>query len=108
MAIPSDNESWLIDFDAEVIERESKVGIEALTNKERLVYCLWIADYCMRNAGDLLQAHLLYSDWQSEGSKLAGELGLANTLKLFSLSRSVFEESYSVLFETVCDEIKHV
>jgi hypothetical protein len=36
-----------------VICKKTHVGLENLTPWERLVYCLWVADYGMRNAGDL-------------------------------------------------------
>ena len=50
--------------------------MRALSPVERLVYCLWVADYGMRNAGDLDTARDLYPDFQREAVELARELGM--------------------------------
>ena len=53
MTVPSENETWLIEAGDEVIQKMAASGSDGLSLWERLVYCLWVADYGMRNAGDL-------------------------------------------------------
>ncbi|WP_332770517.1 hypothetical protein [Phenylobacterium sp.] len=48
-----DNETWLIDTGHDVIEKKAATGPASLNPRERLIYCLWVADYGMKNAGDL-------------------------------------------------------
>ena len=106
MGMPSDNEDWLIEFGHEVIEKKAKIGTAGLSDKERLVYSLWVSDYCMRNAGDLEQAAALYKNWQSDGLKSASNLRLPRSAELFSLPPPDFEAGYLSRFEAVCDEIR--
>ena len=49
----TDNETWIIEAGDAVIQKEARLGIGRLTPWEALVYCVWVADYGMRNAGDL-------------------------------------------------------
>jgi hypothetical protein len=65
MAGNSDNETWLVETGDEIIQKKADSGAESLTPWQRLVYCLWVADYGMRNAGDLDTAKEIYSDFQS-------------------------------------------
>ena len=68
-----------------VIAKRTALGDSALSPLERLIYCVWVADYGMRNAGDLETACDLYPDFQREAAHLAGELGLGFTHGTFSL-----------------------
>ena len=52
MSAVTENESWVVDRGALVIEKKAQSGADSLNEWERLVYCLWLADYMMRNAGD--------------------------------------------------------
>jgi hypothetical protein len=56
-----DNETWLLDAGDEVIQAKAAHGIDSLSARDRLIYCLWVADYAMRNAGDLSTASDLYA-----------------------------------------------
>ena len=77
MTIKPDNETRLIEEAGDaVINKEAAQGFEALTPFERLIYCVWIADYGMRNAGDLVTAADLYPPFQDDARRLAGALGL--------------------------------
>jgi hypothetical protein len=107
MPIPTDNENWIIDIAAEIIQRKANAGFENLSAKEKLIYCLWIADYGMRNAGDLQTAHDLFPSFQSEGRRIADELFLSITSKAFSLSQLEFQKMYFELFDLICDEIQN-
>ena len=60
MAVPSDNETWVIEAGDTVIRKITCSSIECLSPWEMLVYCLWVADYGMRNAGDLDTAADVY------------------------------------------------
>jgi hypothetical protein len=106
MPVPSANENWLIDAGDVIIQKKVKVGALALTPPERLLYCLWVADYSMRNAGDLDSAADLYRDFQTEAVRLAQELRLPFVHDTFSLPKAIFEREYLARFERLCDEIR--
>jgi hypothetical protein len=101
------NETWIIKKGAEVIGKKSSSGQDSLTPSEKLIYCLWVADYSMRNAGSLESAFDLYSDFLVDGFRLANEIKLKRTIELFDLSRTEYEEKYFALFDVVCEELKN-
>lgn len=101
-----DNETWVIETGEEIIQKKSRSGIENLTPWETLVYCLWVADYGMRNAGDLDTAFNLYPTFQTDGYLNAKALALPITQNTFALAKLEFEKQYFGRFEAVCDEIK--
>lgn len=102
-----DNETWLVeDAGHAVIEKKAEHGHDALSSVERLIYCLWVADYGMRNAGDLLTADDLYPAFQAEGRRIAEELSLPHTLSAFALSRSDLERAYFQVFDSLCVELR--
>lgn len=103
---PSDNETWLIDAGDDVVQKEVERGRSALTAFERLVHCVWVADYSMRNAGDLLTASDLYAPFQEEAAQLANELDLARTRAAFSLPAGELERAYFEAFDDVCGELR--
>ncbi len=51
-------ETWVVGVGAFVIQQRTQ---RALKPVERLVYCVWAADYGMHNAGDLTPAADLYA-----------------------------------------------
>lgn len=106
MAAPSENENWVIEIGDVVIRKEAGSGAASLLPWEKLVHCLWVADYGMRNAGDLETAADVYSEFQSEGMRLATELSLTITREAFSLSTHDLENQYFDKFDTICEEIK--
>jgi hypothetical protein len=106
MSVPTDNETWIIDAGDAVIQKTASAGIESLSAVERLIYCLWVADYGMRNAGDLDTARDVYADFQIEGARLACELGLQTTQRAFALPTAELQRSFLASFEEICDEIR--
>lgn len=102
----SQNESWLVHAGGEVIGRRAKEGVAALSAREWLIYSLWVADYGMRNAGDLRQAHLLHPRWRQEAVEAARELSLSFTRRSFALPRWALRWLYFRRFERICDEIR--
>src|SRR5215470_9166888 len=106
MTAPTDNETWIIEAGDAVVEKEAHSGSGSLGPWERLVYCLWVADYGMRNAGDLNAAQDVHADFQSEGQQMAQELSLPLTHEAFSLPRSALEREYFIRFDRMCDEIR--
>jgi len=90
----------------EVIEKKAKGGLESLNSWERLVYCVYITDYMMRNAGDFANAAVMYPDFQKDGKRFAKELSLPATSEAFSLSERKLQREYFDRFEAICDEIK--
>ena len=101
-----DNETWIIERGGAVIERQVSDGVASLKPLDKLVYCLWVADYSMRNAGDLQTASDLYRPFQDEATRLSEELCLHVTRAAFSLRRSDLEKQYFHLFDHVCNEIR--
>jgi hypothetical protein len=106
MAVPIDNETWLIQAGDAVIQKRASQGLDSLGPWESLVYCLWVADYGMRNAGDLNAAHAVYADYQSEGRLIAEDMGLRLTQEAFSLSPRELEREYFNRFDQICHEIR--
>ncbi len=106
MRVPTDNEEWLIETGHKIIEKKAKQGALSLTPPERLIYCLWVADYGMRNAGDLETARDLYKNFRTEGRQLAAELRLPFFLETFSLPTTELEREYFARFDRLCDEIR--
>jgi hypothetical protein len=100
-----DNESWIIHAGDAVVQRRVSQGVTALIPLDRL-YCLWVADYSMRNAGDLHTANDLYAAFQDEAARLSQELGLPVTQSAFSLHRCDLEQRYFAIFDDVCNEIR--
>jgi len=107
MSVPSENENWIIEAGDGVIRKKAKDGISTLSTRERLIYCLWIADYCMRNAGDFANAPDLYPAFQQEAVFFATELSLWFTQESFSLAIPALQQQYFERFDRLCDEIKH-
>ncbi len=101
-----DNETWILDAGDAVIQKRAALGPAALQPLDSLIYCLWVADYGMRNAGDLGAAGDLYPDFQTEAANFAGELGLTTTRSAFALPRAELEQRYLQLFDAICDEIR--
>ena len=107
MALPTENETWIIEAGDVVIRKEVRSGLASLSPWGKLVYCLWVADYGMRNAGDLDTAADVYTDFHSEARRLAKQLSLRVTHKAFSLSRRALQQVYFEQFEAICDEIRN-
>jgi len=106
MALPSDNETWVIEKGDRIIQKKARSGFENLTPWESLVYCLWVADYGMRNAGDLETAKDIYADFQSIAQQAAKKLSLPLTHESFSMAQHTLEEKYFDRFDAICNEIK--
>ena len=106
MSEQEDNETWLIETGHDVIEKKANVGPGFLRPWERLVYCLWVADYGMRNAGDLEAAHDLHAAFHDEAKALAAGLSLPLTRAAFGLSQSDLQDRYFDLFDDVCVELR--
>ena len=102
----TENQSWVVDRGGDVVEKKAQTGVASLSDWERLVYCLWVTDYMMRNAGDFLNAEVMYPDFQTDATRFSKSLGLATTHALFSLSQRKLQRDYFDRFEAVCDEIK--
>jgi hypothetical protein len=72
----SEGESWLIDAGDTIIRRNAARGAGSVSRLDRPIYCVWVADYSMRNAGDLGIAYDLCRTFHEEGSQLSRDLGL--------------------------------
>lgn len=81
------NQSWVVEIGGRVIQKKVESGQASLNDWERLVYCLWIADYMMRNAGDFANAPDMYPSFQTDAKRLAKQLRLPVVHEAFSLSQ---------------------
>jgi hypothetical protein len=106
MAVVDDNETWIIEAGDAVIQKRAEQGDATLTSLERLIYCLWVADYGMRNAGDLAIAGDIYPAFQDEAARLSQALALPATRSTFGLHRSELERCYFQAFDLICTEIR--
>ncbi len=106
MSIPTENETWIIEAGDAIIQKMASAGIQGLSPMERLIYCVWVADYGMRNAGDLETARDVYADFQTEAARLASQLGLQTTQRTFALPTAELQRSFLASFEEICDEIR--
>jgi hypothetical protein len=106
MSFPSENENWIIEAGDAVIQKQSQGGPRSLAPWERLVYCLWVTDYGMRNAGDLEAARQICADFQGEAQRLAKDLSLLLTYEAFTLPPSTLQKEYFQRLDQVCDEIR--
>ncbi len=103
-----DNESWLLNRGGRVIEKMATENYSSLPPLDRLIYCLWAADYGMRNAGDLETAADLHPACLDDGKSAAQELNLPRSAAAFSLSPDELERAYFRLFDEVVSEIRAV
>ena len=108
MSDQTDNQTWIIDVGHDVIVKEDAQGKASLTTLERLIYCLWVADYGMNNGGDLETARDLHKSFQKEGAAAAKKLSLPLTHAAFCLPKAKLEARYFDLFEDMCREIRSV
>jgi hypothetical protein len=99
-------ETWIIESGDKVIEKKAAQGKQSLTQHEQLIYCVWVADYGMRNAGDLDTAVDLYPDFQREAALLAADLRLPCIRSAFELPTSELQKRYFDLFQAIVDELR--
>jgi hypothetical protein len=102
----TDNETWVIEAGDRVIQKKARAGVERLSPWEKLVYCLWVADYGMRNAGDLDTAAEVYPQFHLDAKRMAEALSLPISHEAFSLSQGDLEREYFDRFEAICIEIR--
>jgi hypothetical protein len=106
MSAVSENESWVVERGAVVIEKKAQSSVASLSAWEQLVYCLWVADYMMRNAGDFANAVDMNPDFQSYAKLFAEQLSLPATCDAFSFSQGKLQREYFERFEAICNEIR--
>ena len=107
MSAPSDDETWIIEAGDDAIQKKARDGVSSLSPVERLIYCLWVADYGMTNAGELNTAYDLYADFQTEGARLAKELSLQKTHAAFALPSAELQRQYFDRRDEICHEIRY-
>ena len=98
-------ETWIVEAGGDVVEKKSAGGLAVLTPLDRLIYCLWVADYGMRNAGDLVAASEMHATFQQEAASLALKLGLKHTHAAFSMPTKILESLYFELLSDIVVEL---
>lgn len=106
--IDIENDDWLLGVADLAIRAKYTIGIDSMGPLHRLIYCLWCADYGMRNAGDLATAADLYEHFHADARRAAAELNLPRTMHAFSLPIPELEAKYFDLFCGICDELRSV
>jgi hypothetical protein len=106
MTSVTENEDWIAERGGLMVEKKARSGLSSLNDWEHLVYCLWVADYMMRNAGDFANANDIYPQFQSQAAARARTLGLTLTARTFALPREQLQAEYLGRFEALCNEIK--
>ncbi len=101
-----DNETWVVEEGDRINQKKARLGVEGLTDWERLSYSLWVADYGMRNAGDLSTARDVFADFQSVALQSATKLSLPATYRAFVLAPDTLQSRYFNLFDAFCTEIR--
>jgi len=101
-----DNETWLLEAGHRFLEEDPTDGPDADEAIKRLIWCLWVADYGMRNAGDLETSRDLNASFKHQGHQSAKTLDLPRTSAAFALPDDEFEQNYFAFFDTICDEIR--
>src|SRR5882762_4858439 len=107
MSTHTENQTWVVQTGDRIIQKKAKAGVVSLSDWERLVYCLWLTDYMMRNAGDFANAVDMYPDFQTDAKRFANQLSLPATCEAFSLSQHELQRQYFERFEAICDEIRN-
>lgn len=98
------DQSWLIEEGDRIIEKKAEG--QPLSDWEWLVYCLWVADYGINNAGDLAVSGDIYPPFHQQGRELAEKLQLPHCQALFQLEREPLEQAYEERFAAVCQELR--
>jgi hypothetical protein len=101
-----DLRTWLLDEVGRIIEQQIAEGYPSLAARDRLIYCLWVADYGMCNAGDLATAADLHPTFRQDARSAALELGLPKTTVAFLLKSRKLQRRYFDLFNGVAAEIR--
>ncbi len=101
-----DDQTWLLEEGDRVITKKAAGTYSSLNPRDRLIYCLWVADYGMRNAGDLTTAADLHPAFLRDGQSAAQELGFPRSTAAFSLSSQELEERYFDLFGGIVAELR--
>ena len=100
------NETWLVAAAEGIRRKRMALGEASLAPRERLTYCLWVADQGMRNAGALAAARELHPAFLEEGRSAAERLGLSQVASAFSLSCDDLEQQYFSLFNGLATAIR--
>ena len=104
--VEEDNETWILETGHDIVGKKAVQGSSSLSPIECLTYCLWVADYGMRNAGDLTTAGDLNPSFLEDGKAAAEAVGLPQSIAAFSLPSGELERSYFDRFEELVDEIR--
>ncbi len=106
MSMELDNETWLIEFGDDVIEKKAEIGVKALTDYEKTVYCLWVIDYSIRNSGTLDSLEDIYPDAISEFESVASKNNWLSTFSIQEICNN--QEAYYNNFEELCNELRSI
>jgi hypothetical protein len=101
-----DRETWLLDEGDRVIRAEAENGAVSLPPRDRLIHSLWVADYGMRNAGDLDTAADVHPAFLAEGLAAATALGMPRATAAFSLPPGELEGRWFNLFDGLVNELR--
>lgn len=101
-----DNETWLLDEGDRVIGRRASGDPSSPTARDVLIHCLWVADYGMRNAGDLEAAADVHPAFMADGLAAARSIGLPQATAAFALPVADLERRWFDLFDSFVAEVR--
>ncbi|WP_086932991.1 hypothetical protein [Agarilytica rhodophyticola] len=107
-----DNETWILEVGDDIIEKKTKSSYESLTLLEQSIYCLWVIDYAVRNAGSLDPIEDLHPSAIDELIANAKAQGWKKIAHLIHCSEEEEEDDfcdrYCQDFDESCNELRLV
>jgi hypothetical protein len=105
-----DNETWLLDVGDIIVQRKTASGYKHLSAVEQAIYCFWIVDYAVRNAGDLAPIQDMHPTAIDELERFAASHNIEPLYRLLQTQNNeqAFCESYYANFEGICNEFRRI
>ena len=106
--VAEDLETWLLEAGDKIIEANTAPGSKTLSAKDNAIYCMWVLDYAVRNAGSLDPIEDLYPRTLHELTAFArtNRLPLMSQWLTTVLDEEKFCDDYLDHFDAVCGELK--
>ncbi|HXQ36547.1 MAG TPA: hypothetical protein VN843_21220 [Anaerolineales bacterium] len=104
-----DNETWLIEEGAKIIEKKSSEGFNSLSSLEKAVYDFWVIDYSVRNSGTLVPMRELSENSISRLKEFAEDNNFHYLYSILKLANdeNTFCKTYYQSFDNACKELRY-
>ena len=104
-----DMETWLLEAGDEVIEKRAVQGEASLSPPERAIYCMWVLDYAVRNAGSLDALEDVHETAIEDLAVFARAQKIAVLATLLDMAggdEESFIDAYYEQFDAACTELR--